>query len=88
MRELMHADQIIVMPWLSPVLRQKAWDYSLAANRKSQTEENTANAAMVLGQVPEYLRDSLKQATAEESAAKDSFIEACKAERALAGLSA
>jgi len=87
-RELTHAAQIINMPWLAPALRQKAWDYSIAANARSRAEENVNHAITVLGQVPEYLRESLKRATAEELVAKDSFIEAWKTERVLHGPSA
>ena len=85
-RELIHADQIVTMTWLSPLLRQKAWDYSIAANRRSRAEENISHATMLLAQAPEYLRESLSQATAEESVAKDSFVQAWKTERALHGL--
>jgi hypothetical protein len=77
-RELTHADQIVSKPWLSPILRQKAWDYSVAANRRSLAEENTNNATMVLGYTPRYLQEFLKQATADESLAKDSFVRALK----------
>ena len=70
------ANQIIGMRWCSPILRQKAWDYSMAANRRGLAEKSIAIVTMVLADVPEYLRDSLKQASAEEMAAKESFVTA------------
>jgi hypothetical protein len=80
------ANQIVTMSWLSPVLREKAWLYSTAANRKSHAAEAIDHIFAVLGLVPQYFRDSLAQATAEESAAKDLFVEAWKAERLQHGL--
>lgn len=88
MDAIVAANQIIGMQWCPPILRKKAWDYSMAANCRRYAEESIAGMTMVLAAVPEYLRDSLKQAIAEEMATKDAFVTAWQDARSTHGLSA
>lgn len=74
-RMLLLANRIVNCSDLYPyTLRQKAWDYEKAADRRILADRNLAMVKSVLAEAPEYFHTQLREALSEETQAGAIFL--------------